>query len=134
MRFIGLALALLTLTACQSQVVTHYDQRPTPTERRQSALDQMELVFEGNYSKDEIKAALDDSFRQLGMKRNESNYRHAGDVLVALSNYDMEKGCDTCTEMAILDYMNRNYLPSMGKNWRKYAAFASSFLLAEETQ
>lgn len=134
MRLFGLALALLTVAACQSQVVTHYDQRPTPTERPQSALDQMEFVFEGSYSKNEIKAALDASFRHFGMKGNESNYRHAGDVLVALSNYDMKKGCDTCTEMAILDYMNRNYLPSMGTNWRKYAALASSFLLAEETQ
>lgn len=93
----------------------------------------MEFAFEGNPTKAEIRAALDESFAQFGMESTEQNYERAGDTLVALSNRSMEQGCATCTEMAILEYMNRSFVPGMSGEWHEFAALASTFLWAEET-
>jgi hypothetical protein len=39
----------------------------------------MELVFEGDHSRDEIQAKLDQSFALYGLEPTEDNYRHAGE-------------------------------------------------------
>ena len=99
-----LALALL-LTACM-QVESTFIQIsyvPSPSEATSSALDEMAAVFEGNYSREQIKSRLDESFARKGLEPTEENYRMAADVLIILSANAMERGCEACTEMAIIE-------------------------------
>ena len=134
----ALVLATVALAGCAAES----DTRPEPTERPerterpeptppQGALDQMELVFVGSHSQEDIQAKLDPALALFGLEPTEENYRNAGDVLVALRNHNTdEAGCPACTEMAILDYMLATG-PLEGMEWHEAAAWASSFLVAE---
>lgn len=131
------ALAIgVAVAGCAAEPATEPDPTPERTERPeptppQDALVQMELVFEGGHSQEEIKAKVDRSLADFGMEPSEANYRRVGDVLVALANHNaQEAGCPTCTEMAILDYMLATG-PLEGTEWHEAAAWASSFLVAE---
>lgn len=104
--------------------------RPDPTPP-QDALTQMELLFEGGYTQEEIKAKMDRSLAHFGMEPSEANDRRVGDVLVALANHNAdEAGCPSCTEMAVLDYMLATG-PLDDMEWHEAAAWASNFLVAE---
>lgn len=123
---------VLNLAACgsgQSSAPEVNTPEPSEAEAPTSALDQMELVFEGGHSRDEIQAKLDESFALYGLEPTEDNYRRAGDVLVALSNNAMGEGCVACTEMGILDYLIQSGTLS-GMEWHEAAAFSIAFLAA----
>jgi hypothetical protein len=77
--------------------------QPLPSVATSSALDEMASVFEGNYSRQQIKSRLDESFARHSLEPTEENYRMAADVLITLSTNAMERGCTACTEMAIVE-------------------------------
>lgn len=65
-----------------------------------------------------------------GLEPTEENYRRAGDALVAVRIGAQERGCDACTEMAILEQMLRDgALP--GVDFPEAVAFASAVLAIE---
>lgn len=70
-----------------------------------SALDKMELVFQGGHSKERIKSKLDQAFRLYGVPINEDNYNRYGSVLVRL-----RKEIGGATEMEILDHTIRSHV------------------------
>lgn len=136
-RLLASTLALgLGLAACGSGPAADPDPTPERTERPdttppQDALAQMELVFEGGYTQEEIKAKVDRSMADFGKEPSAADYRRVGDVLVALANHNAEEaGCPSCTEMAILDYMLATG-PLEGMEWHEAAAWASTYLVAE---
>ena len=133
LRISAILFMVLVLASCRSDVNIPTEASPESVapEAPTGALDQMELVFEGDYSREEIQAKLEQSFVLYDMEPTEANYRRAGDVLVALSNNAMEEqGCEACTEMAILDYLIQSGRLD-GVEWHEAAALSSSFLWAE---
>lgn len=97
-----------------------------------TALEMMEAVF--GVSQSRIKAALDESLSAFDVELTEENYERAGSVLVSLANHNEEEGCTGCNEMAILEYMNRNYVPGVSMEWQEWAALSSTALLLEIDQ
>jgi hypothetical protein len=105
LRVAATLLLVLMLAACM-QVESTFIQityLPSPSEAASSALDEMASVFEGNYTRQQIKSRLDESFARKGLEPTEENYRMAADVLITLSTNAMERGCTACTEMAIVE-------------------------------
>ena len=102
MRRIGLLLfvGVLILVACDSS-----QERSVNAVAQMTALQQMELAFEGGYTQQQIKPRLDKALQLYGLPITEENYKRAGSVLVALREHYGTK------EMDILDYMIRSYVP-----------------------
>jgi hypothetical protein len=70
------------------------------------ALSQMEIAFIGNPRQAVIKQKVEDVLALYDLEATEENYRHVGDVLVALRQANFDEGsCDACTEIGILDEM-----------------------------
>jgi len=67
----------------------------------QSALDKMEVVFVGGYSKEQIQRKMDKVMRKYGEPINETNYNIVGSVLVALRK---ENGVPEMKILACVDY------------------------------
>ncbi len=63
------------------------------------------------------------------MDRTEANYRHIGDVLVALQNHNAEAGCPECHEMAILNEMIASFVPGLSITLEELAALSSTALV-----
>lgn len=84
-----------------------------------SALDKMELAFEGRYTKEQIKARMDRAMKLYKLPINEENYERAGSTLVALRKNTGVK------EMAILDHMIRSYVPGVKMSFPDAAAFSA---------
>jgi hypothetical protein len=128
LRLSATAFVALMLVACM-QVESTFVQisyQPSASEATSSALDEMASVFEGDYSRGQIKSSLDASFARFGLEPTEENYRMAADVLITLSTNAMETGCAACTEMAIVDLIISGTLP--GAEWDDAAAMAVDVL------
>lgn len=67
-------------------------------------LDMMEVVFKGNYTRQEIKTTLDRAMTLYGVPINEDNYNHYGDILLNLRKNTSVK------EMDILNSMINSYI------------------------
>jgi hypothetical protein len=103
--------------------------RPAAT-RTSDALSQMEIAFVGTPRQSEIKAKLDAALAMYGLQPTEDNYSRAGSTLVALRISATERGCDACTEIAILGQMLRDgALP--GADFPDHAAYAATLLELE---
>jgi len=88
-----------------------------------TALEQMEIAFEGGHAEEQIKPKMDEAMKLYGLSISEENYSRAGSALVGLRK---EYGTE---EMDILDYMIRSYVPDVNLDFAEAAAFASVFLL-----
>ena len=87
-------------------------------------IEQMEIAFEDNYSKSQIKERLDNAMELYNLPRTKENYSRAGSVLVVLRK---EYGH---SEMEILSYMIRSQVPGMKIDFPSGAAIAATFLSA----
>ncbi len=99
-------------------LVTSYSSAQFPSD----PLEQMEIAFEGNYSKDQIKARLDRAMDLYGVAKTAENYSRAGSVLVALRKEIGPR------EMDILDHMIRSYVPGVAIDFPKAAGLSAAFL------
>ena len=82
-------------------------------------LDKMAVVFEGNYSKEQIRARLDRAMELYGLPNSSENYSRAASTLVTLRKEIGPR------EMDILDYMIRSYVPGIAIDFPKAAALAA---------
>ena len=86
------------------------------------ALEKMGIAFNGNYSKAEIKKSMDKAMKLYNLTINEENYNRAASVLIVMrKEYNI-------TEMDILDYMIRSYVPNSGMDFQSMAAISTVFL------
>ena len=88
------------------------------------SLTQMEVIFEGEFRKAQIKAKLDQAMRLFGVPSTEENYSHIAGSLVALRQQNGTR------EMDLLEYMIRSYRPGMNSGFESAAESASAFLAA----
>jgi exopolysaccharide biosynthesis predicted pyruvyltransferase EpsI len=88
---------LLTLAGCSE------------TEPPNSALDTMLIVFQGKYTKRQIRSRLDEAFHLYGIPVTEENYLRYGSILVSLRR---DSG-SSATEMEILDQAIKGYTPEV---------------------
>ncbi len=80
--------------------------KQSPVEQM-SAVEKMEIAFNGNYNKEEIEDRIGKAMILYGLELTEDNYGRAGSALVALrKEYSVD-------EMDILDYMIRSYVPGV---------------------
>lgn len=87
-----------------------------------SALEQMEVAFEGDYSRAAIEARMREAMDLYDLAWTEDNRSRAASALVALRR---ESGIE---EMRILDYMICSHVPEADIRFGEAAAFAVSFL------
>lgn len=88
-----------------------------------TALQQMTIAFDGNYSEKDIKDKITEAMVLYNMPITEENYSRAGSVLVALRQ---QEGIE---EMLILDYMiNKLYAPDINLTFPGAAALSVTIL------
>lgn len=87
-------------------------------------LEQMEIAFEGNCSKQQIQERLDKAMKLYNLPRTKENYSRAGSALVTLRK---EFGP---SEMELLSYMIRSHVPGIKIDFPTAAGFAAAFLSA----
>lgn len=75
-----------------------------------TALDRLLIVFQGEYSKQQIQSRLDQAFHLYGVPVTEENYIRYGSILVSLRR---DAGNVGTTEMEILDYTISAYTPEV---------------------
>jgi len=92
----------------------------------------MEIAFEGSPRRSVIQAALDEAFGYYGLSPSESTYRMAGDVLVALRRSALARGCEGCTEMAILTLITQLGREGTNLSFEEAAAVASTILYGND--
>ena len=91
--------------------------------RNMTALQQMTIAFDGNYSEKDIKDKITEAMVLYNMPITEENYSRAGSVLVALRQ---QEGIE---EMLILDYMiNKLYAPDINLTFPGAAALSVTIL------
>ncbi len=109
------------------------DDRPStssPTRQPRAAvqqmhpLDQMVIAFVGNHSRGQIKQRMDRAMTLYGLPVSEENYSGAGSVLVTMRK---EYGV---SEMDILSYMIRSYVPGVNTSFPEMATLSAHFLAA----
>ena len=123
---------LAVLTACGEGGPPATTREPppggsTPTSVNDlTALQQMEIAFNGNRAVSEIQPVLDRALLLYGLPITEENYSRAGSTLVALRK---EHGP---SEMDILDYMIRSHMPGVEISFPEAAAFSVIFLAVSD--
>lgn len=115
--FILLAGIVLTVAGAACNETT---QRP----RTVDALGKMEVAFEGNYTRGQIKPVLDQAMTLYSLPITEENYLRAANVLVVMRQ---ENGVN---EMDILSYMIRSHVPGVNLAFSEIAAISAVFLAA----
>ena len=90
----------------------------------ENPIEQMEIAFDGDYSKLQIKERLDEAMELYNLPKTKENYSRAGSVLVALRK---EFGP---SEMELLSYMIRSHVPGSKIDFSSAAGFAAAFLSA----
>ena len=96
-----------------------YDTQPPP---ERDALGLMEVAFEGNYTREQIKPVIDQAMTLYGVLITEENYSRAASVLVVMRQ---ENGVN---EMDILSYMIRSHVPGVNLTFPESAAISAVFL------
>ena len=89
-----------------------------------SALEKIEVAFEGGYGRAQIKSKLDAAMALYGLPINEENYGRAGSVLVTMRK---ENGIE---EMRILDHMIRSHVPGINIDFPSAAAISTVAILS----
>lgn len=90
-----------------------------------SALDQMEMVFEGTYTRYQIQRELDTAMGLYNVEINEENYNTTGSVLVALrKEFNVQ-------EMDILDFMIDMHVEGVNLSFPDAAGLAVGSILAQ---
>ena len=101
---------------------------PEPTDTQpppeRDALGLMEVAFEGNYTREQIKPVIDQAMTLYGVLITEENYSRAASVLVVMRQ---ENGVN---EMDILSYMIRSHVPGVNLTFPESAAISAVFLAA----
>ena len=88
------------------------------------ALGQMEVAFEGNYTREQIKPVLDHAMTLYGLPITEENYSRTASALIVMRQ---ENGVN---EMDILSYMIRSHVPGVNLTFPEAAAISAVFLAA----
>lgn len=92
------------------------------TSHAQDALSKMELAFEGEYTRSEIKRQMDKALRLYGLPPSEEYYSRAGSVLVSLANEYSP------SEMEILDCVINSYTPDANVEFPDMAGLCATIL------
>lgn len=98
----------------------------TNSAQAQDALDKMETVFEGDYSRSVIKRHMDKAMRLYDLPITERYYEKAGSVLVTLSNEN-----ERVTEMEILVCIIEAHTPGIEMKYHEMAALCATRLSSE---
>ena len=85
-------------------------------------LSQMEIAFEGNFSRSQIKSRLDRAMHLYKVPITNENYSRAGSTLVALRKQIGPR------EMDILDHMIRSHVPGVSITFPGAAGLSAAFL------
>ena len=94
---------------------------PAPTTpEKMDALGQMEVAFEGDYTRAQIKQRLEKAMQLYKVPITEENYSRAGSTLVALRKQNGTK------EMAILDHMIRSHVPGVNVDFPSAAGLSAA--------
>ena len=87
-----------------------------------TALQKMEIAFDGSYTIKQIKPKLDRAMQLYGLASTEENYSRAGSALVTMRK---EYGVK---EVDILDYMIRSYVRGVKSNFASMVAISAHML------
>lgn len=120
-----LAIALAyTISGCSNNSAPTTPPDSPPTQATPDSLDKMAAVFQGGYTREQIKATLDQVMPMYGSPINEDSYRRCGSVLVEMTK---KTGVP---EMDQLRYMMQiqKVAPGGGMNFADGAALAASSL------
>ncbi len=91
---------------------------PQKTTQDKSALEIMEVVFNGNYSLPKIKEQVDKAMQLYGLELTEDNYNRVASVLVKLrQEYSVD-------EMDILNYMICSHINGVSMTFPDMAAIS----------
>ncbi|MFH1131683.1 MAG: hypothetical protein V1754_10130 [Pseudomonadota bacterium] len=115
---------VLALIGCGSPQEGVENEKSVNPVDRMTALQQMEISFEGGYTAQQIKPLMDKALQVYGLPINEENYSRAASTLIILRQEFGTK------EMDILDYMIRSYVPGETIQFPEAAGIASAFLAA----
>lgn len=107
----ALAFLFVSAVACGSEPTIPKD-----------ALSIMEIAFQGNPPKEQIRERLDLALRLYNTPITEENYSRAASTLVALRKET------SVEEMRILDYMIRSNVPGVNISFPEAAGLAAAFL------
>lgn len=92
----------------------------------QDALDKMEIVFEGDYSRSVIKRHMDNAMQLYDLPIIERYYEKAGSVLVTLSNEN-----EGVTEMEVLICVIESHTSGIEMQYHEVAALCATQLSSE---
>lgn len=98
---------------------------PTPSAKIQTIDDvikKAQVAFAGGHRPEAIRGKLQATMALYGLEETPENYMHAADVLVTLRKTTGE------TEMTILDYMIKSYVPGVNIKFDEMAALSARFL------
>lgn len=95
-----------------------------------STLDKIAVVFKGDFSKAEIKSKLDQAMRLYGVPITDENYNRTSSALLVSRKAAEQEGCNDCTEMLILDYMIRSYVPGVDIPFADMVGISKAALVA----
>lgn len=100
---------------------SHPPLTPAPTTpAKMDALGQMEVAFEGDYTRDQIKQRLQKAMQLYNVPITEENYSRAGSTLVALRKQNGIR------EMAILDHMIRSHVRGVNIDFPRAAGLSAA--------
>ena len=105
---------LIGLAGCASETSSYRSSSNSEDFSSKSALAMLELAFEGDYSRQEIKLRIDRVMQLYGLPITEENYSRFGSVLVALRKETGVPEMEILTCMSAADYrntLNQNILP-----------------------
>lgn len=89
-------------------------------------LNQMEIAFEGNYTRLQIKQRVEEAMDLYNVPKTQENYSRVGSVLVVLRKETGQR------EMDIIDYMIRSHVPDVVISFPDAAAISATFLQSVE--
>jgi hypothetical protein len=99
--------------------------RPAP---QPDALDKAVVVFGGTYTRQDIQQRLEAAMQLYGLPVTEANRERALSALIALRS----RNPDRISEMQILGYMIRSYVPDTKITFPDAAGLSAAFLLSGE--
>ncbi|MBN1915681.1 hypothetical protein JW796_01630 [Candidatus Dojkabacteria bacterium] len=114
----------VSITPTDSEVAEPEVNNDSKDQEETSALEMMEVAFEGGYSQSEIKEKLDEAMTLYALEINEENYSKAGSALIALRK-ESKTGV---TEMDILDFMIEMYAEDVNMSFPDAAGLAAGML------
>ena len=113
-----------TTPSVQKTTTPSVQKTTTPSVQKKTALEEMEIAFQGGFKKEEIKTRLETAMKLYELPITEENYSRAGSTLVALRQKNGTK------EMDILSYMIRSHVRGTEIHFAKAAGISSAMLTA----